>query len=269
MMFSKSFFPMLAATSLGVALLSPVESRAHFLLAHSGDAMIERPGERPVKLIFWHPFENGHAMELARPQAFYMVHHGARTDLLDTLEPISFDGPENVASAFQGSIPVRRSGDYVLVVEPQPYFEASEELYIQQFTKVVLNRSGLPTDWDQQVGLPAEIEPLNKPYNVIAGSTFTGRVLSDGVPVAGAEIEIEYMAAEPQLDGPGAGPASVSPPPGGAVVALSDDNGYFTFGIPRAGWWGFAALGVGPQTTHDGKELSQDAVLWVRAHEME
>jgi cobalt/nickel transport protein len=57
--------------------------------------------------------------------------------------------------------------------------------------------------------------------------------------------------------------------PGGAVVAISDEDGYFTFGIPRAGFWGFAALGSGPVKEHEGKELSQDAVIWVRAYDVE
>jgi cobalt/nickel transport protein len=157
----------------------------------------------------------------------------------------------------------------VLVTVPQPYFEESEDKYIQQFTKSVLNRNTLPTDWMEPVGLPTEILPLNKPYNIIAGSTFTGQVLANGEPVAGAEIEIEYMAAEPDMDGSAATAPVASPPPGGAVVAISDANGYFTFGIPKAGYWGFAALGSGPVTEHEGKELSQDAVLWIRAWELE
>jgi cobalt/nickel transport protein len=52
-------------------------------------------------------------------------------------------------------------------------------------------------------------------------------------------------------------------------VAVTDADGRFTFGIPRAGFWGFAALGSGPETEHEGKELSQDAVLWVRAFALE
>ncbi|MCD6534790.1 MAG: hypothetical protein J7L25_12085 [Deltaproteobacteria bacterium] len=45
----------------------------------------------------------------------------------------------------------------------------------------------------------------------------------------------------------------------------ADANGTFTFAMPKAGWWGFCALGVGPETKHQGKELSQDAVIWVKA----
>ena len=45
-------------------------------------------------------------------------------------------------------------------------------------------------------------------------------------------------------------------------------NGEFAFGIPKAGWWGFCALGVGPADTYNGKELSQDAVIWIKAVDM-
>ena len=52
------------------------------------------------------------------------------------------------------------------------------------------------------------------------------------------------------------------------LTIKADENGKFTFGIPKAGWWGFAALGVGKSNQYDGKELSQDAVIWVQAKEM-
>ena len=110
--------------------------------------------------------------------------------------------------------------------------------------------------------------PLNKPYNIIAGSTFTGRVLSDGEPAAGVEIEIEYMAAEPQMDGDGAAEPKANPMPGGAINAITAADGTFTFGIPKAGYWGFAALGSGPATQHAGKDLSQDAVIWIHAWDL-
>ncbi len=252
-----------------VALAFPAMAQAHFLLEYTTDTMIDAPGNVPVKLIFWHPFENGHVMDLEKPQEFFVIHNGEKTDLLGTLEPVLFSSPENEGTGFKGSVPVKRSGDYVMVTVPQPYYEDSEDVYIQQFTKAFLNRNQLPTDWMNPVGLETEIVPLNKPYNIIAGSTFTGQVLADGEPVAGAEIEIEYMAAEPNMDSAASTDPSVSPMPGGAVVALSDANGYFSFGVPKAGYWGFAALGSGPQTRHEGKELSQDAVIWIRAWDME
>ncbi|PIE13693.1 MAG: nickel transporter [Rhodobacterales bacterium] len=247
----------------------PMSASAHFVLAYTPDTLIESPGDVAMKLIFWHPFENGHVMEMEAPQAVYAVHRGEKIDLSGSLEKMTFSGVDNAATGYDIALPVKRSGDYVVVVEPAPYLEKSEDLYIQQFTKVFVNRNGMPTDWDSELGLAAEILPMVKPYNVIAGSSFTGRVMAAGKPVAGAEIEVEYMAAEPDMDTNAPKPATVSAMPGGAVVIKSDEDGYFTFAIPRAGHWGFAALGVGPVTEHEGKELSQDAVIWVRAFEME
>lgn len=250
-------------------LLNPLAAQAHFLLAYTPEVNLEKAGDLPLKLIFWHPFENGHVMDMESPLEFYAVHRGERYDLKDTLKPITFTGRQNEAAAFDATLPVKRSGDYVLVVEPAPYYEESEDIYIQQITKSYVNRNEIPTDWMEPQGLATEILPLNRPTNIVAGSTFTGRVLAEGKPVAGAEIEIEYMAAEPDMAANKPTEAKASPMPGGAVVAISDANGYFTFGIPKAGFWGFAALGAGPQKEHAGKELSQDAVIWVRAYDVE
>ncbi|MGP6085423.1 DUF4198 domain-containing protein [Antarctobacter jejuensis] len=257
-----------AALALPASAL-PTTGQAHFLLEYTVDTMIDRPGDVPVKLIFWHPYANGYVMEMARPREFYMIHRGQRTDLLDTLTAVPFTGAENTATAWRGTVPVKRAGDYILVTVPEPYFEESEDKYIQQFTKAFLNRATLPTDWADPVGLPVEILPLTKPYNVLAGGSFTGRVMIGDQPVAGAEIEIEYMAALPDMEAARASAPTVAPPPGGALVLHTDAQGYFTFTVPRAGYWGFAALAAGPVTEHEGKELSQDAVLWIRAWDME
>ncbi|SMR82182.1 cobalt/nickel transport protein [Aliiroseovarius halocynthiae] len=255
----------LAAT---LAAFVPVSAQAHFLLHHTDEVLIEKPGDVPMGLIFWHPMENGHAMDMATPQEFFMIHNGEKTDLMDHVAPATFKGKHNESAAFTASVPVKRSGDYVVVTVPAPYYEESEDIFIQQITKSMLNRNGLPTDWDQPAGLPTEILPLNKPYNVVVGSTFSGVVLADGKPVPGAEIEIEYMAAEPDLTAFAATDNTVGAMPGGTIVALTDANGVFTFGIPKAGNWGFAALGSGPSKEHEGKELSQDAVLWINATEL-
>jgi cobalt/nickel transport protein len=237
-------------------------------LAYSPEVNLSNAGEKPVKLIFWHPFENGHVMSMVQPQEFYVVHRGKKIDLMPTLKPITFKGASNEAAAFDATLPIKRSGDYVMVVKPEPYLEESEDIYIQQITKSFVNNNEVPTDWMNELGLETEIIPLNRPTNIVAGSTFTGRVLSEGKPAAGVEIEIEYMAAEPNMATNSPKEPTAEPMPGGAIVAISDENGYFTFGIPKAGFWGFAALGSGPVKKHEGKELSQDAVLWIRAFEV-
>ena len=259
----------MAALGLISATFLPFSAQAHFQLVYTPEVNLQKAGDVPVKLIFWHPFENGHVMDMGEVEEFYAINREKRIDLKSSLSPIEFSGKENSAAAFEGSIPVKRSGDYVLVAIPAPYYEQSEDIYIQQLTKSYLNKSEVPTDWMNAQGLKTEIVPLNKPTNIMAGSTFTGQVLSMGKPVAGAEIEIEFMAAEPDMTENRTTEPKANPMPGGAVVAISDANGMFTFGIPKAGFWGFAALGSGPDKEHEGKELSQDAVLWVRAYEME
>ncbi|MBK5934477.1 cobalt/nickel transport protein [Rhodovulum imhoffii] len=256
-------FSLLAATLAGVT-----PALAHFQLAYTGQANLEAPARLPVKLIFWHPMENGHAMDIGQPEDVFYVFKGERHDLSESLTPITFTGAQNAAQAYEVTLPVKRNGDYILGVVPTPYYEGSEDIYIQQFTKSFLNKGGIPTGWNDPLGLPAEIVPLNKPTNVIAGSTFSGRVLSAGAPVAGAEIEIEYLAAEPDTQTNTVSAVAAGPMPGGAIVAIADENGVFTFGVPKAGHWGFAALGVGPDTEHEGKALSQDAVIWIKAYDL-
>jgi cobalt/nickel transport protein len=256
------------AIASACVLSAIMPASAHFQLAYTPEVNTTKAGDQPVKLIFWHPFENGHVMDMVEPIEFYAVNRGEKIDLKSTLSPITFTGSENSAAAFDATLTLRRSGDYVMVVVPSPYYEESEDIFIQQITKSYVNRNEIPTDWMEPQGLKTEILPLNRPTNIIAGSTFTGRVLSEGQPVAGVEIEIEYMAAEPDMDGNTPKAPTASPMPGGAVVAISDENGYFTFGVPKAGFWGFAALGSGPDKDFQGKELSQDAVLWVRAYDV-
>jgi cobalt/nickel transport protein len=39
-------------------------------------------------------------------------------------------------------------------------------------------------------------------------------------------------------------------------------------GLPKAGWWGICALNLDDNLQHEGKELSVDAVLWIKATDM-
>ncbi|WP_198516917.1 hypothetical protein [Sinorhizobium meliloti] len=64
-------------------------------------------------------------------------------------------------------------------------------------------------------------------------------------------------------------PAVKAPHPPLEVASIrADANGGFAIGLPRAGWWGIGALGIGPVKEHRGKQLSQDAVLWIEVTDM-
>lgn len=253
--------------TLLISLALAGKASAHFQLLYTPKVSLAKAQSIEMRLVFGHPLDNGHVMEMGAPEAFYYLHKGKRVDLMKSLKPITWKGPENAAAAFAARVKIKRNGDYVFVAVPSPYYEDGENKYIQQITKSFVNKGGLPTGWEKPLGLKTEIVPLNKPTNVLAGGTFSGQVLADGKPVPGAEIEVEWINGKPDPAGNAFGPSRVAPRPS-ALVAISDANGVFTFGVPKAGTWGFAALNTGPDKRFKGKELSQDAVIWIHATEM-
>mgnify|MGYP001572156373 CR=1 FL=1 len=258
----------LKVSLLAAALFFCQASFAHFQLVYTEQSIIPKSANVPAKLIFWHPMSNGHAMDMLRPQDVAVIHRGKRTDLTSQLSQTTFSGRHNQAVSWDVSVPIKRSGDYVLVVTPAPYYEESEGIYIQQITKTYLNRNQLPTDWQQVQNLKTEIRPLVKPYNVVVGTSFRGQILSEGKPVPFTEIEVEYLVAKPDMKTGAVGSDASIEMPGGAITIMSDAQGVFSMAIPKAGSWGFAALGSGPDGSYQGKELSQDAVIWIQAHDI-
>ena len=189
---------------------------AHFQLLYTPEAAINASRALPLALVFSHPFNDGFTMDMGRPEAFYVISQRGveaerrRTDLLEYLEPVTWSGVDNQADAFVAHPPrsvTRSLGDYTYVLRPAPYYEQQEDKYIQQITKTMINIGGLPGSWDEPLGLPVEIVPLDKPYANWVGGVFRATVLADGRPVPHAEIEVEYLNHEPQIDS-----ASLRPP---------------------------------------------------------
>lgn len=252
---------------------------AHFQMVYTPESALEKGANIPVKIVFNHPFADEHTMNMglkadgtmADIEEFYAIQKGKKTDLKDSLKSITFKGNSNEGKGYQTEYNAQRMGDHILVAVPAPYYEANEDAYIQQITKTIVNVAGAPTDWDSELNLKAEIVPLTKPYSIWTGSTFTGIVKSEGKPVPFAEIEVEYLNYDVDVKANKMGKKARVKAPQDSFVTLTikaDQDGKFTFGIPKAGWWGFAALGVGPDDKFDGKELSQDAVIWVQAKDM-
>ena len=257
------------ATLLSLLLAAP--ALAHFQMVYTPQSALEKADTIDLKLVFTHPFEAGHTMDMGQPEQFFVVRKEKKTDLLATLKPITWTSLTNSGKAFESRVKLRGMGDNVFCLVPAPYYEEGEGIYIQQIAKAVVNTGGLPTDWDTEVGLPTEIVPLDKPYALWTGNVFRGVVKSAGKPVPGAEIEVEYLNHVPLTDQNAFAKAAAVQAPQDAFVTMTikaDANGEFVFGIPRAGWWGFCALGAGPDKEFKGKELSQDAVIWVQARDM-
>jgi cobalt/nickel transport protein len=266
---------------LGLALGAGSASvYAHFLVIYTPQTALLRASDLPFNLVFTHAFHGAPTMAMAKPQRFYSVRRPARgepteeVDLAPYLEQVQWQNGDKTVSAWKANVPrsaMRSLGDYQVVVEPEPYLEEAEGLYIQQFAKVMINVGGVPGNWGETLGLPAEIHALNKPYANWVGGLFRGIVLSGGIPVPFTQVEVEYL--NHALDVVNnrfeeAGAIDAPHPSLEAMVIMTNADGEFSFALPKAGWWGFAALTVGPQHEYKGMPLSQDAILWVQATDL-
>ncbi len=256
---------------------------AHFLVFYTPESNVEG-SEVPFQIVFTHPFNAGHTMNMGENEAgeikgfesVYTVHKGVVTDITEALEEVEFTSLENSGVGYDltlnRDLGFRGGGDWAIVGVPAPYYEGSEDIYIQQITKFMINKGDIATDWDARVaeGYP-EILPYVKPYAVWVGGIFRGVVLdSNGDPVPGAEIEVEYINYDVDMEKNAfTGSPKIEKEGHGAAVLLADDYGNFSFVPPKAGYWGFAALGAGGELEFGGKELSQDAVLWIEAHKID
>lgn len=245
---------------LGPLALLPSVAHAHFQQILPSADIVPESGDRTVTLglTFTHPFEGGPVMDMGAPVQFGVLADGRKTDLRAALVKTPVEGKTTYAASYQ----IKAPGDYVFYVEPAPYWEAAERKYIVHHSKVVVD-FGSGEGWDKLVGLPVEIEPLVRPYGLWTGNQFRGIVRKNGKPVPFAEIEVEWVN-----DGGVKAPAD----PFVTQVIKADASGQFSYTMPRAGWWGFAALTEGdkPMAGPDGKpaKVEVGGLIWVKTVDM-
>ena len=233
-----------AALGLAGALLLAAPAQAHFMMAYTPQTALEKAADLDFRIVFTHPAEAGHMMDMGGVKEFYALHQrgdgeAKKIDFKPLLKEITWKNPDSSAPAFSALVPrkeLRSMGDYMFVMVPGYYYEKEEDVYMQQITKLLVNVGGIPGNWNTPAGLPCEIVPLAKPYGLWTGNVFQGQVLSNGKPVAGAEVEVEYMSHEPNLKKNGLSAKSSVKYPNGVMVTqaiMTDANGVFTFGIPK------------------------------------
>jgi len=251
---------------LGVVLwlcLCPGAARAHFQVLIPSTDVVSAGDEKTINLeiLFTHPMEQGPVMAMGTPRQFGLLRGGKRTDLAEQLNPRKVEGK----TAYTCPVKVTAPGDYVFFLEPAPYWEAAEKKWIIHYTKVVVDVLGAEEGWDAMVGFPVEIEPLVRPFGLWTGNTFRGIVKHNGKPVPFAQVEVEYYNQGKQVRLPN--DAFVT------QVIKADANGVFCYAMPKAGWWGFAALVDGEQKLDgpDGKpaDVELGGLIWVKTVDME
>jgi len=245
-------------------------SFAHFGAIIPADDIVSQgePMTLGLQVKFIHPMER-HYMEMVKPKAFGVLTRGDRVDLLDSLMPAKGKSPDQARdfTFWETDYRIRRPGDYTFFVEPTPYWEPAEDLFIVHYTKVCVNALGLEDGWSDPVGMETEIVPLTRPYGLWTNNLFSGQVLLKGEPLPFAEVEIEY------LNDSADNPALVVAPAGAYVtqVVKADAAGVFHYAMPRQGWWGFSALSEADWTLpHEGvdKAIEIGAVYWVHTRDM-
>ncbi len=253
MKFTKIFFALLL-----VSHLCHSTARAHFGMLIPDDPIItQEKKQTTLTLSFSHPFENV-GMDLEKPERFTVTSGEKTVDLLPALQPAGVMEHKGWAADYDFT----RPGVYQFVMEPKPYWEPAEDLFIIHYTKTIIPAYGDDVGWDRPAGLPTEIIPLLRPFGNYSGNSFSGQVLLNGKPVPGAEVEVEFYNE------------------GGGLEAASDyhvtqvikagPDGVFSFTCPLAGWWGFSALSEADYTIKapDGEEKGVElgAVLWIYLH---
>ena len=245
-------FMLLAVFILGLTTVS----QAHFGLILPDKSMVMQ-GDNPnleMILAFCHPFEQN-GMDMAKPKKFGVVSGKEKTDLLSTLQETKVLDHQ----AWKTSYALNKPGIYAFYFDPTPYWEPAENKYIIHQTKTYVAAFGAEEGWDQEVGLKAEIIPLTRPFGLYAGNVLQGVVKFKGKPVPNADVEVEYWNADKKVTAPNDYFF--------AQVVKTDKNGVFTFAVPKAGWWGFAALNEEKNAiVHEGKKKDAEygAVLWAQ-----
>ena len=229
---------------------------AHFGMLIPSDSMIMQGDSRIVSVLlsFSHPFE-GVGMELVKPEVFGVMANGKKEDLLGDLRETRVMGN----MAWKDDYKIKRPGVYMFYMVPKPYWESAEDCFIVHYTKTVVTAFGDDEGWDREIGLKTEIIPLSKPFGLYAGNVFQGIVKMNGKPVPYAQVEIEYYNRDKKV---------IAPTEYMITQAIkADGNGVFTYAVPKAGWWGFAALSTSDKKMkHEGqdKDVELGAIIWVQ-----
>ena len=245
--------------ALVLLLAMSATASAHFAMLLPSDDIITMKDDKKISLriSFLHPFDNL-PMTLKPPAEIGVVVRGKKKQITNA-EPLEVQHGNVYGFDFQ----TKRPGDHVFYMVMKPYWESGEGKLMIQYTKTIVSVLGRGDGWDKPVGMKAEIIPLTRPYGIWAGNVFQGRVIYRGKPVPGARVEVVFY----NPDGAVSSPA----PAYEMQVITTDDNGVFTYAMPREGWWGFSAvLESGEEQEYKGKKypVEDAAVIWVYTREM-
>jgi len=227
-------------------------ANGHFLTLLPSSDNIENKSQANLELeaMFIHPFEQS-GMNMEKPVGLYL---DSKKNPLPLTQISKFDN-----KAWSTSYTITKPSVYKFFVQPQEYFEPSEEKYISHVPKVIVSAFGREDGWDEPLGLKYEIIPMVKPFSLYKGNQFVGKVLHNGKPASNVEVEVELYNTF------GLKAASASHI---TQVVKTNSEGIFSFVMNHKGWWGFAALIEEGTKEYKGKmyPIENGALLWIKAY---
>jgi len=108
----------LLAVWLVLALAAP--AMAHFQMIYTPESALEKAQTIDLKLVFIHPFDAGHTMDMGKHEKFFVVRKENKDDLLSTLKPITWISVTNSGAAYETTYNLRGMGDNVFCLVPAP-----------------------------------------------------------------------------------------------------------------------------------------------------
>lgn len=182
----------------------------------------------------------------------------SREDRLGDLEEIRYLDQK----AMGANVGIMRPGLYQFTIETQPWWEQTESGYAQHLVKVMIPVCGQDWGWHLPLRLHFEIIPDVRPFGLTAPALFTGHVLSDGKPCAGASVTVCRINTDKQ---------QAASRWNESIAMRTDANGSFSVVFNRPGWWCCMATREGaPLKGPDGQSspLAQSTILWIYVDSM-
>ncbi|MBO4685001.1 MAG: DUF4198 domain-containing protein [Desulfovibrio sp.] len=177
----------------------------------------------------------------------------SRQDLLGDIEEIRYLDQK----AWGANVGIARRGLYHFSIETRPWWDAQARSYQQQIVKTIVPVYGEDWGWHLPSGLSFEIVPLVRPFGLTAPAFMAARVLVDGKPAPGLEVEIQRIGTEARK------PAS---PWQEAIAARTLESGDVACVLNEPGWWCIQASRQGsPLKGPDGEPspLRVSTVFWL------
>lgn len=235
--------------ALSVLLLANTASFAHYNMLFPDKPWANKEEKVTFTYQFGHPFEH-ELSDAPRPEEIVVLGPKGKIERLDVkklLTPIMKDGADGKkVTAWQFPYTPPQRGDFYVALKTAVFKHDGKQ--IRDFVKVALHVQ-TQNGWDNldspfHAGM--DIQPYTRPYGILPGMAFKGRV-------AMFEPKLDGQVVKQFLTFPADLPVEMEKynlktpkklPPDELITfkAKLDHQGYFTASFPEPGWWGVTAV---------------------------